>query len=96
MKKYKMINAPIWLENQMSITMQKIENNPEDKDLLSKLDKYISMKKKYDASLDPLGETIRVMEEFAYYTKKNFPQYTSIIREIVHPFMKSKENRRNL
>ncbi|MGL4676052.1 MAG: hypothetical protein ACRCWI_00065 [Brevinema sp.] len=90
MKKSKIINASTWLENQISITMANIETHPENKELIPKLDKYISMKKKYDTSLNHLGETLRVMEDFIRYTQKEFPQYTLIIKEIIYPFLKSK------
>ncbi len=84
------IHTPSWLENQIQKTMKQIELDPDDNDLVSLLDKYISMKKKYDKAIDPLGETIRVMEDFANYTKNNNLEHIELIKTIVTGFMNSK------
>ncbi len=84
------IHAPSWLERQILKTMRQIENDSDNEELVSLLDKYISMKKKYDSAIDPLGETIRVMEEFANYTTANHPTHIELIKKIVGGFMNSK------
>ncbi len=86
----KQIHAPSWLEQQILKTMRQIENDSDNEELVSLLDKYISMKKKYDSAIDPLGETIRVMEEFASYTTANYPTHIELIKKIVGGFMNSK------
>ena len=77
-----------WLEDQIQTTMVKIENDSDDEDSLSRLDKFISMKKKYDGSIDKLGETMRVMEAFASFVRENFPDEGDVVKEITNSFMR--------
>lgn len=90
MEDFSRINVASWLEKQITSTMNKIENNQEDDYLLSILDKYISMRKKYEGSIDPLSETVRVMQEFALFTQQYYPNKAPAIREVLQTFLNSK------
>lgn len=88
-------NTSIWLEKQILNTISKIDKEPESEELISILDKYISMKKKYNDAIDYLGETIRVMEEFTKFTISNHPQHNNTIKEIIKEFLLTRENYEN-
>ena len=77
-----------WLEEQIQATMLQIEEDQGNEYALTKLDKFISMKKKYDGSIDKLGETMRVMEAFASFVRENFPNDMELIKEITNSFMR--------
>ena len=90
MKVSEPINVISWLEKQINYTMQEIESDRDDDSLLSILDKYISMKKKYEGSIDHLHETIRVMQDFATFIQEQHPEKNIIVKEMVHKFLHSK------
>ncbi len=73
MQKKKTVAA--WLDEQIQITMSKVEEDKNhcNDELLNRLAKFISMRKNYDGSIDKLGETKRVMSEFAMFVKREFP-----------------------
>lgn len=79
-----------WLEDQIHITMEASDKaeGEEKTDLLIRLDRYISMKKKYDGSIDKLGETSRVMGAFASFVRENFPDDVETVKEITNAFMR--------
>jgi len=76
------------LEEQIQETMKAIEGDDSSEDLLIRLDKFISMKKKYDGSIDKLGETTRVMGAFANFVREQFPYDVELVKEITNSFMR--------
>lgn len=77
-----------WLEDQIQATMSQIEDDQYNEVALKRLDTFISMKKKYDGSIDKLGETARVMEAFASFVRENFPNEVEMIKEITNSFLR--------
>lgn len=77
-----------WLESQIQETMLLIEEDKDNQESLTRLDKFITMKKKYDGSIDKLGETTRVMGAFASFVRENFPEDVELIKEITNAFMR--------
>lgn len=77
-----------WLEEQIQETMLEIEKDKHCEDLLVRLDKFITMRKKYDGSIDKLGETTRVMGAFAIFVRENFPEDVELVKEITNSFMR--------
>ncbi|MDK2818984.1 MAG: hypothetical protein KFW21_06005 [Spirochaetota bacterium] len=90
MQKLESINVISWLEEQIKYTMQEIEKDRNDDSLLSILDKYISMKKKYEGSIDHLHETIRVMQDFVTFIQKYYPEKNTILKDIIYKFLNYK------
>ncbi len=80
-----------WLEEQIQDTMIQIGKKDSKVDLLGRLDKLISMRKKYESSIDKLGETIRVMGDFANFVREFFPHNVGIVKEIANAFLRDRE-----
>ena len=80
-----------WLEEQIQDTMIQIGKKDSKVDLLGRLDKLISMRKKYESSIDKLGETIRVMGDFANFVREFFPNNVGIVKEIANAFLRDRE-----
>jgi len=76
-----------WLEEQIRLSMDEVSRDS-NLEALKRLDSFISMKKKYDGSIDKLGETIRVMEAFAMFVKESFPDDVETVKEITSSFMR--------
>ena len=80
-------NPLIWLDNQIIRSMKNIDSlQSEEKDFKVErdvLDDFISMKKKYDSSLDRYGETKRVFEDFSLYVTREHPESAGIVAQIM-------------
>lgn len=87
-------NVIVWLEHQIHLTIKNINHSPENEELLTRLDKYISMKKKYEIGIDHLGETIRVMESFASYIISQHPKKSVQLQSIVTEFLNEQYKRK--
>lgn len=89
------INVSTWLEQQIHLTINHINDSPHDSDLLTDLDKYITMKKKYEDSIDHLGEACRVMESFVSFVLDNHQQHSTYLQDIIQEFLVSYSNKRS-
>lgn len=83
---------PSWIEEKIDHTMKEIDNAikegiPEE-DLLKRLDAFITMKRKYDAGIDKLGETARVMEAFILFVKDNHKDVKNIVKDAVAGYLR--------
>lgn len=83
---------PSWIEEKIDRTMEEIDNAikegiPEE-DLLKRLDAFITMKRKYDAGIDKLGETARVMEAFILFVKDNHKDVKGIVKDAVAGYLR--------
>ncbi|MGL5253788.1 MAG: helix-turn-helix domain-containing protein [Brevinema sp.] len=80
-------NPLIWLDNQIIRSMQNIDRlQSEEKDFKIErdiLEDFISMKKKYDSSLDRYGETKRVFEDFSLYISREHPNNAPLIAQMM-------------
>lgn len=63
------------------------EGIPEE-DLLKRLDAFITMKRKYDAGIDKLGETARVMEAFILFVKEHHKDVKNIVKDAVAGYLR--------
>lgn len=83
---------PSWIEEKIDHTMKEIDNAiregiPEE-DLLKRLDAFITMKRKYDAGIDKLGETARVMEAFILFVKEHHKDVKGIVKDAVAGYLR--------
>lgn len=90
MKNQKKIpNIMTWLEEQIHQNMKLIDQEGNTKEHLATLDLLVSIRKKYHDGNDPLGEKIRVMEEFISfikerYSSKDFSQTIFLIEQFLY------------
>lgn len=83
---------PSWIEEKIDHTMKEIDNAiregiPEE-DLLKRLDAFITMKRKYDAGIDKLGETARVMEAFILFVKEHHKDVKNIVKDVITSYLR--------
>ncbi len=78
-----------WLEDEIVKVRERINIKDGDiAELYGLLDKLLGMRKKFNDSIDTLGETARVMSSFAQFVKENFPDEIEIIKEVTNAFLR--------
>lgn len=80
----------LWLDKKIVQTMRALDKADESgqKALRDCLDDYISMKKKYESSIDRFGETKRVMEDFIGYLKDEFREHIPLLKDIIEAYLR--------
>ncbi|MGL4367648.1 MAG: hypothetical protein ACRCTQ_05165 [Brevinemataceae bacterium] len=76
-----------WIDRNMNQAMENIDKDIECQKNLKLLDSLISMRKKYDGSIDILGERIRVMEHFIEFAKLHFFDDLETVKKICEAFL---------
>lgn len=83
-----------WIEIKIKDTMDAIdtaiaENASGVDSLISRLDKFTTVKKKYEGSIDKFGETARVMEGFGLFIKENYPDVVAEFEEVISAYLRA-------
>ena len=82
-----------WLEIKIKATMDAIDKaiaeGGEADPLISRLDKFTTVKKKYEGSRDKFGETARVMEGFGLFIKEHYPEAVAEFEEVISAYLRA-------
>lgn len=80
-------NVLSWLDEKIDNCIAMIDSNNSTSKNLKMLDELISLRKKYDSSIDHLGERIRVMEKFIFFVTENYKKDITKLKKICSDFL---------